>query len=144
MLQSFSLLIIAFIAILAAFYFLLGGRRTPWLGKILGFILGYIVAHAPGALIGLLLGHVFDMLMSLKKKPQIPFETDAAAKVKANPSFRTEDPTSIEYLIYFDTLFSLLGHFAQAAGEERTVYLNKLHIIMDQMELDAAQQRSAW
>lgn len=139
MLQSFSALLILLIILLASFYFLLGGMRMPWLGKILGLIVGFIVARELGAIAGLVLGHIVDMLMSAKQKPTIIQPT-----AKEESSEEDDIPTATEYLIYADTLFSVLGNFAHAAGTEHTVYLNKLHIIMDQMELNAEQQRSAW
>ena len=139
MLLNFSLLAVFVAILLAVLHFLLREkpRLVSWLGKILGLVIGFIVAHAPGAIVGVLIGHLFDSLTQPKRKPITIKPTQAHVAQTASDS-------SIENIIYFDTLFSIFGNFAQAAGQSYTPYLNKLHNIMQQMQLDEAQQRTAW
>lgn len=138
----YKLIILAavLVALLAALHFFAGKQKFSWTGKILGFVVGFLVAQGLGALIGLLFGHIFDLMTQPKKKPKVQ-TTQRSAHHKPAPPIAS---SSTSYTIYFDTLFSMLGHFDQAGGEVTTADLNRLHTIMRRMELEENTQRNAW
>lgn len=127
-----GLVVILLAILLAALYYLIGQKKWYGYGKIIGFMLGYFIARAPGALLGLLSGHAFDMLIQPKRvvKPKV-----RQAQVVNNFA---------ESLIYSDTLFAILGNLAHASGNVATVHLNQFHVIVGQLQFDAENQRKAW
>jgi DnaJ like chaperone protein len=139
MFQHYSLIALAIGAVLLVLYLLVGKYRLSWFGKIVGFILGYTLAQAPGALMGVLIGHIFDSVSIGRVRPKT-----SNAQPKARPVERTPEEIFVDDQIYFDTLFSVLGTFAAQGEKVATPDLNELHNIMRKMHLDENDQRSAW
>ena len=137
MFQHYSLIALTIAAVLLVLYLIVGKYHLYWLGKIVGLILGFTLAQAPGALMGLLIGHIFDSVSISRVKPK---RATQQSRVVERPSAEI----SVNDQIYFDTLFSVLGNFAMSGGKVATSYLNELHNIMRQMHLDENAQRNAW
>lgn len=127
-----ALVVVLLAVLLASVHYLLGKRKWYGYGKVLGFILGFAIARGPGALIGILFGHVFDILVQ--------------PKVIRRPTQRTATVTTQqEYdYIYFDTLFACLGDLASASGQVNTSHLNQFNAIVASLSLSSQAQRNAW
>jgi DnaJ like chaperone protein len=127
-----ALVVILLAILLGALYMLIGQKRWHGYGKIIGFILGYFIARAPGALLGLLAGHTFDLYI-LPKRVRRP----RVQQVRVERNFTRN-------WFFNDTLFSILGNLAHASGNVTTVHLNQFHTIAELLQLDGEEQRQAW
>lgn len=94
-------------------------------GKIIGALVGFFAGGPLLALLGLIIGHLFDRGYA---RQQRPMSAEALQKVQAT---------------FFNTLFLLMGHLAKADGRisEREVRLTEA--LMDKMGLTADHKREA-
>jgi len=92
-----------------------------WPGKIIGFILGLLVAGLGGALIGLFIGHLFDIVRQR-------YFMGKAVKLK-------------QY--FFETTFLVMGHVAKSDGAVSEEELQAARTIMQRMGLSSTQREHA-
>lgn len=127
---SLGLIVVLLAILLAALRFVIGQRKWYGFGKILGFLLGYFIARAPGALLGLLFGHAFDLLIQPKHSKQYTPPVIPAEGVKAG--------------VYTDTLFAVLGNFLHVNEQVTSEQLNQVHILTQQLQLSENSAHQAW
>jgi len=102
---------------------------NKWWGKILGCFFGYLMARSAGALFGILIGNFFDKGL-------------AAHFSKPYWRYREEKRASVQK-IFFEALFTVMGHVAKADGR---VSENEIHMaeqLMQDMSLNKEQQNLA-
>jgi DnaJ like chaperone protein len=90
-----------------------------WLGKILGFMFGYLIAGPLGAILGLFLGHYFDIS---RRKHWYNTST-------TQPTHRTTQE------VFFKATFSVMGHIAKADGRVSEDEIRAAETIMHRMLL---------
>lgn len=96
-----------------------------WTGKIVGFFLGLIFGGHIGAVIGLIIGHYFDIgpySPSVKLSPQRLYEVQQA---------------------YFRATFLIMGHIAKADGRVSDDEIQAARAIMSNMRLNNVQTHEA-
>lgn len=98
-----------------------------WTGKIVGFVVGYGLFGAVGAIMGLLLGHVFDLA-----------RTGANVFQPLSPQQRFAIQQA-----YFNATFLVMGHIAKADGRVSKDEIRAARSIMDNMRLDERQKNEA-
>jgi DnaJ like chaperone protein len=89
-----------------------------WLGKILGFIFGFLIAGPLGAVLGLFLGHYFDIS---RRKYWYTSTTQ--------PTHRATQE------VFFKATFSIMGHIAKADGRISEEEIRAAETIMHRMLL---------
>lgn len=87
------------------------------MGKILGFLIGLGIAGPLGALIGLMIGHLFD-----KSRPRVYRNFDPKQRARVEDTF-------------FNTMFPLLGYIAKADGRISEIEIANTEHIMSKMGL---------
>jgi len=97
-----------------------------WIGKLVGGLIGLVTAGPPGALIGVLLGHQFDV----KSK-----ESDSEPTNIADAAIIAER--------FFRTTFRVMGHVAKADGRVSEKEIEAARSVMTQLRLTPAQVRTA-
>lgn len=96
----------------------------PVWGKLLGLIFGSMFLNLPGAFIGLIIGHFFDRGYS-----QEFARLGGLGRYFTNPdSFRSN-------AVFFNSLFSALGHIAKADGRVTSKEIAIATALMDELEL---------
>ncbi|MGB3726301.1 MAG: co-chaperone DjlA [Glaciecola sp.] len=93
-------------------------------GKILGFVIGFIFLKLPGAIIGLIVGHMFDVGYAKDFSKQGGF----ARFFSANGDFKRQ-------AVFFHALFSSLGHISKADGKVTPEEIAVASTLMDNMKL---------
>ncbi|MER2493273.1 co-chaperone DjlA [Catenovulum sediminis] len=93
-------------------------------GKILGFIFGYMIFRIPGAVLGLIIGYYFDKGYAKALADNGGFSSLLARKA----SFKNR-------VIFFHTLFALMGHIAKASGRVTENDIALASALMDRMGL---------
>lgn len=98
-----------------------------WLGKYLGAIFGYFVAGPFGAIIGLLLGHYFDL---------------AIRNIRLNPPSYGSSHTHTQD-IFFRATFTIMGYVAKADGRISENEIRAAESIMKNMMLTPELRKQA-
>lgn len=98
-------------------------------GKVIGTLLGFLVAKAPGAVIGLLIGHMFDYGLS----QQSLIESLFTSKAKREKTQR----------IFFKTTFLVMGHVAKAGDASNQPTKDDLEKVMKQLNMNPEMQKLA-
>lgn len=102
---------------------------NTWWGKLIGAFLGYLMAGPSGALLGILIGNLFDQgLASHFTKPHWHFHAEKRKEVQT---------------IFFEATFSILGHIAKIDGHISKNEINMAEGIMQEMGLNNAQKEQA-
>ncbi len=95
------------------------------MGKILGFLIGLSIAGPLGALIGLIIGHLFD-----KGRSNIYRNFDPRQRARVEETF-------------FNTMFSLMGYLAKSDGRISEAEISGTEQVMAKMRLsDGDRQRA--
>lgn len=94
-----------------------------WTGKLLGGVFGYMTFGALGALLGVYIGHKFDMGMA-----QNPFDPGRQQRIKKT---------------FFKSTFAIMGHIAKADGQVSKEEIQMAQRVMAQMELSAQMKKEA-
>ncbi|SJN59511.1 co-chaperone DjlA [Vibrio ruber] len=102
------------------------------LGKFLGTFFGLLLGGPLGAIFGLFLGHQFDK--ARRQYQGSPFSS-VGGHGGASQEERQEE--------FFRAAFSVMGHVAKAKGKVTKEEIRLATIMMDRMNLNDAQQRSA-
>src|SRR5262245_56904496 len=97
-----------------------------WLGKLLGAVFGFMIAGPIGAVIGLLLGHYFD----LSRRGHWSFLPP--------PKMHTETQD-----IFFQATFTIMGYIAKADGRVSENEIRVATHIMQNMMLTESQRLQA-
>jgi DnaJ like chaperone protein len=95
------------------------------IGKIIGVVLGFYAGGPLLAILGLIVGHLFDRGYS---RQQAPVSHDELQKIQ-----RT----------FFNTLFLLLGHLAKSDGRISEIEIKLTEALMDKMGLTAEHRQDA-
>lgn len=101
-------------------------------GKILGVLFGFLLLKIPGALLGLIAGHLFDKGMSNDFSGSGGFRRFFANNERLQNS-----------TIFFHALFACLGHIAKADGTVTQSEINVAMRLMDDMNLDTEDRKKA-
>ena len=101
-------------------------------GKILGVLFGFLLLKIPGALLGLIAGHLFDKGMSNDFSSSGGFGRFFADNERLQNS-----------AIFFHALFACLGHIAKADGAVTQSEINVATRLMDDMNLNANDRNEA-
>lgn len=104
----------------------------PYWGKIIGVILGAIIARLPGAIMGLIAGHLFDINYAKDFSRQGGFARFFSSKESIQ-----------EQAVFFHALFSTLGHICKADGQVTTAEIQIASRLMDDMKLHGAIRNEA-
>ena len=102
------------------------------MGKLLGFVFGFLLLKLPGAILGLIAGHMFDKGMSNDFSRSGGFGRFFADNERLQSS-----------AIFFHALFACLGHIAKADGAVTQSEINVALKLMDDMQLDENDRREA-
>ena len=102
------------------------------MGKILGFVFGFLLLKLPGAILGLIVGHMFDKGMSNDFSRSGGFGRFFADNERLQSS-----------AIFFHALFACLGHIAKADGAVTQSEINVALKLMDDMQLNENDRREA-
>ena len=101
-----------------------------WNGKITGVFLGAIFGGPYGALIGITLGHLFDIGLFDRWLQRIGFTRG------------TSRQTNIQQ-IFFNSTFTIMGYLAKSDGRVSENEIRLARRVMDQFGLNAAMKREA-
>ncbi|HAB79400.1 MAG TPA: co-chaperone DjlA [Glaciecola sp.] len=104
----------------------------PFMGKLLGFVFGFLLLKLPGAILGLIAGHMFDKGMSNDFSRSGGFGRFFADNERLQSS-----------AIFFHALFACLGHIAKADGAVTQSEINVALKLMDDMQLNENDRREA-
>lgn len=104
----------------------------PFWGKILGFIFGFMFFKIPGAILGLLVGHMFDRGYS-----------QDFSQLGGFGRFFTDQNSLKQQAIFFHSLFASLGHLAKADGKVTEREIQLASALMDEMRLEGDSRREA-
>jgi DnaJ like chaperone protein len=102
------------------------------MGKLLGFVFGFLLLKLPGAILGLIAGHMFDKGMSNDFSRSGGFGRFFADNERLQSS-----------AIFFHALFACLGHIAKADGAVTQSEINIALKLMDDMQLNENDRREA-
>lgn len=102
------------------------------MGKVLGFVFGFLLLKLPGAILGLIAGHMFDKGMSNDFSRSGGFGRLFANNEKLQSS-----------AIFFHALFACLGHIAKADGAVTQSEINVALKLMDDMQLNDNDRQEA-
>ena len=102
------------------------------MGKLLGFVFGFLLLKLPGAILGLIAGHMFDKGMSNDFSRSGGFGRFFADNERLQSS-----------AIFFHALFACLGHIAKADGAVTQSEINVALKLMDDMQLNENDRREA-
>lgn len=102
-----------------------------WYGKLIGAIAGYLVGRGPlGALVGLVLGHQFDVMRRRNR--------GATATAPGNAA----DPATLRRA-FFETTFMVMGHVAKSDGRVTEQEIDAARTAMQRFALGEADRRRA-
>ena len=96
-----------------------------WLGKILGALFGFWLLGFFGAILGLVLGHAFDISL-------------AQRRIKAAFTGNTEIQR-----VFFNALFSTMGHLSKIDGRVTEDEISAARNVMGHMQLNDQQKKQA-
>lgn len=104
-------------------------KNIPWLGKVIGAFLGYLVAGPAGALIGIIIGNLFDRGLAIHlSRPHAEYHSE---RIK-----QTQE-------IFFEATFSVMGYIAKSDGRVSENELETARNMMDELRLSSTQQKVA-
>jgi len=101
-------------------------------GKILGFIIGFTFLRIPGAIIGLIVGHMFD----------VGYAKDFSQKGGFAKFFSSQGQIQRQ-AVFFHALFSALGHISKADGKVTPEEIAVASSLMDNMRLQGETRNEA-
>jgi DnaJ like chaperone protein len=104
----------------------------PIWGKILGFIFGFMFLKIPGAILGLIVGHLFDKGYS-----------QDFSQLGGFGRFFTDQGDLKRQAIFFHSLFASLGHLAKADGVVTQSEIAVATRLMDDMQLQGQARKEA-
>mgnify|MGYP001948757564 CR=1 FL=1 len=104
----------------------------PYMGKVLGFVFGFLLLRFPGALLGLLVGHLFDKGIS-----------NDFSRSGGFGRFFANDERLQSSAIFFHALFASLGHIAKADGAVTQAEIDVALGLMDDMNLNENDRQEA-
>jgi DnaJ like chaperone protein len=100
-----------------------------WLGKLIGALFGYMAFGAVGAVLGIIIGNLFDQgLAEHLSKPYSQYRNEKRASVKN---------------IFFEATFTVMGHIAKADGRVTEEQIRMVKQLMSDLQLSATQQKLA-
>ncbi|GAB6044041.1 co-chaperone DjlA [Endothiovibrio diazotrophicus] len=108
-----------------------GRGLMNWWGKLIGGGLGFLVGQAPGALVGIALGHYLDRHTPLGDSRLSTFFRGHAERRE-----RTQE-------LFFNITFGLMGHLAKSKGRVSERDIAVAGRVMDRMGLDGERRREA-
>lgn len=101
-------------------------------GKIIGFAIGLAFLKLPGAIIGLIVGHMFD----------VGYAKDFSNKGGFARFFSSKDSIARQAM-FFHALFSALGHICKADGKVTPDEIAIASALMDNMKLQGNTRQEA-
>lgn len=101
-------------------------------GKIIGFAIGLAFLKLPGAIIGLLVGHMFD----------VGYAKDFSNKGGFARFFSSKDSIARQAM-FFHALFSALGHICKADGKVTPEEIAIATALMNNMKLEGSTRQEA-
>ncbi len=107
-----------------------GRRLMGWWGKLIGGGLGFLAGQAPGALLGVALGHYIDRNPRFETRLRDLFRSHADRRERAQR-------------LFFDGTFALMGHIAKAKGRVTEQDIAAARVVMDRMGLTESRKREA-
>ena len=106
-----------------------------WLGKLLGGLIGLLLTRGPlGALIGVIVGHLFDQQRTSSVASHDP-EIERAAAEPGDAGAIAER--------FFRNTFEVMGHVAKADGRVSAAEIAAARAAMSDLRLDAPQTEAA-
>lgn len=97
----------------------------PWLGKILGVIFGFWLLNIVGAILGFIIGHVFDVR---RARQQIKMAFTGNSEVQQ---------------VFFNAVFSAMGHLSKIDGRVTEKEVSAARGVMMSMQLNDQQKKQA-
>lgn len=104
----------------------------PIWGKVLGTVFGFMFRGPIGAVIGFIIGHLFDK----------GYSRDFNQMGGFSRFFTSQDELKSQ-AIFFHALFSLMGHIAKADGQVTDSEIRMATALMDQMNLQGDTRKEA-
>lgn len=104
----------------------------PFWGKVLGLIFGFMFLKIPGAILGVIVGHLFDRAYSQDFN-----------KMGGFGRFFTDQSGLKQQAIFFHSLFAALGHLAKSDGHVTEREIQLASALMDEMQLHGDARREA-
>lgn len=101
--------------------------QHSWWGKVLGAVFGYLIAGPFGALLGILVGNVFDK---------------GLGQTWVNQRLQAEHSTKAQHA-FFTSSFLVMGHVAKADGRVSEDEIRLARDVMKRMQLNDVQKRQA-
>ncbi|PJD94405.1 MAG: co-chaperone DjlA [Legionella sp.] len=104
-------------------------NSNPWWGRIIGAFLGYLALGPVGALIGIMVGNMFDIgLANHFSNPLFLYHTEAKETIQR---------------IFFEATFATMGHIAKADGYVSTQEIQMAKQLMNELRLNKQQKELA-
>ncbi|MGQ8367172.1 co-chaperone DjlA [Glaciecola sp. 1036] len=104
---------------------------TYW-GKVVGALIGFAIFKLPGGILGLIVGHMFDVNYARSFSSSGGF-----ARFFTSPDGIRQDA------MFFHALFSALGHISKADGRVTPEEIKIASILMDDMQLTGQVRQEA-
>jgi DnaJ like chaperone protein len=102
---------------------------STWWGKILGAFFGYLSLGPIGALLGIIIGNLFDIgLFNHFSNPHLLYHAEKRKLVQK---------------VFFESTFSVMGHIAKADGHVSKQEINMAKLMMKEMRLNSQQREIA-
>jgi DnaJ like chaperone protein len=98
-------------------------------GKLIGAILGYLVARIPGAVVGFILGHIFDQGLSQQSL--------------ISGLFSSENKRQKIQSTFFKATFTIMGNVAKSDGVVSDDEVKNIEKIMEQLRIDSEARKEA-
>lgn len=104
-------------------------NASTWWGKIAGAFFGYLMAGPVGAIVGIIIGNLFDRgLHQHFSRPHWSYHSERRQAVQK---------------VFFQATFLVLGHVAKADGRVSAEEINMAKGIMEEMRLSKEQKKEA-
>jgi DnaJ like chaperone protein len=100
---------------------------AQWTGKLLGGLIGMVTLGPPGAILGVLVGHQYDVNKTRDDDTEPTNIADAAAIAER----------------FFRTTFRVMGHIAKADGRVSEKEIEAARAVMSELRLNPTQVRAA-
>ncbi len=100
-----------------------------WWGKLIGAFLGFLTFGPAGAVLGILIGNLFDQgLTEHFTRPHWQYSAEKRAHVQN---------------IFFEAAFSVMGHIAKVDGRVTEAQISMVKRLMTEMRLSQSQRKQA-